>query len=196
MVAAAPVVADIADAVWDEALTGHTAAGKTGKALSDAGTVVVDFAPVLEAIADLPDDTDVAAVLAAVAAVKAKTDTLGTVGLTVVSPVAPSGDVEVAAGTDYSATDSRALEFFYPDASHLIDLVGAGAVVEFICEQASWVGSAVSTTAGWDVRFEPTAAQTELLTSSIQNYAAIGTASSGRKVLLGRGELTVILPVS
>lgn len=32
-----PTSADIADAVWDEALAGHTTAGTTGKALSDAG---------------------------------------------------------------------------------------------------------------------------------------------------------------
>lgn len=32
-----PTSADIADAVWDEALSGHTTAGSAGKALSDAG---------------------------------------------------------------------------------------------------------------------------------------------------------------
>ncbi len=33
-----PTSADIADAVWDEALSGHTAAGSAGKALADAGS--------------------------------------------------------------------------------------------------------------------------------------------------------------
>lgn len=33
-----PTVAEIADAVWDEALSGHTAAGSAGKALSDTGS--------------------------------------------------------------------------------------------------------------------------------------------------------------
>lgn len=35
---APPTSADIADAVWDEALSGHTAAGSAGKALSDASS--------------------------------------------------------------------------------------------------------------------------------------------------------------
>ncbi len=34
---AADAVAEIADGVWDEALSGHTTAGTAGKALSDAG---------------------------------------------------------------------------------------------------------------------------------------------------------------
>jgi hypothetical protein len=33
-----PTSADIADAVWDEALSGHTTAGSAGKALADAGS--------------------------------------------------------------------------------------------------------------------------------------------------------------
>lgn len=35
---ALPTAAEIADAVWDEALSGHTTAGSAGKALSDAGS--------------------------------------------------------------------------------------------------------------------------------------------------------------
>jgi len=38
MVAAAPTVGDIADAVWDEALAGHAGAGSTGAALTAAGS--------------------------------------------------------------------------------------------------------------------------------------------------------------
>ena len=60
-----PSAATIADAVWDEALSGHTTAGSGGKALSDI---------------DTHTDTEVASILAAVdtevAAIKAKTDQL------------------------------------------------------------------------------------------------------------------------
>lgn len=60
-----PSAATIADAVWDEALSGHTTAGSGGKSLSDI---------------DTHTDTEVASILAAVdtevAAIKAKTDQL------------------------------------------------------------------------------------------------------------------------
>jgi predicted P-loop ATPase/GTPase len=60
-----PSAATIADAVWDEALSGHTTAGSGGKALGDI---------------DTHTDTEVASILAAVdtevAAIKAKTDQL------------------------------------------------------------------------------------------------------------------------
>ena len=60
-----PSAATIADAVWDEALSGHTTAGSGGKALADI---------------DTHTDTEVASILAAVdtevAAIKAKTDQL------------------------------------------------------------------------------------------------------------------------
>lgn len=36
--ATAPTAAEVADAVWDEATAGHTTAGSTGKALTDAGS--------------------------------------------------------------------------------------------------------------------------------------------------------------
>jgi hypothetical protein len=39
---ATDAVAEIADAVWDEALAGHVAAGSAGKALADAAVPVVD----------------------------------------------------------------------------------------------------------------------------------------------------------
>lgn len=55
-----PTVGEIADAVWDEALSAHTTAGSGGKILADAATAA--------ALATVDDfiDTEVAAILAAV----------------------------------------------------------------------------------------------------------------------------------
>ncbi len=47
-----PSAADIADAVWDEALSGHTGAGSTGEALDDASTTGVSAASVADAVWD------------------------------------------------------------------------------------------------------------------------------------------------
>lgn len=46
MVAAAPTAASVADAVWDEALSGHTVAGSTGKAMKQLkeGTITTEAA--------------------------------------------------------------------------------------------------------------------------------------------------------
>lgn len=64
-----PTAAAVADAVWDEALSGHTTAGTGGKALAD---VLVDTAEIGAAGAGLT----VLATQASVDAVKAKTDSL------------------------------------------------------------------------------------------------------------------------
>ena len=46
-----PSAAAVADAVWDEALSGHTAAGSAGKALADAGGGGVDYDAMIAALA-------------------------------------------------------------------------------------------------------------------------------------------------
>lgn len=51
-IAAAPAAADIADAVWDEALSGHTTSGSAGLALSTASSGGVDPAVLADAIWD------------------------------------------------------------------------------------------------------------------------------------------------
>lgn len=85
-----PSAATIADAVWDEALSGHTTAGSGGKALSDI---------------DTHTDTEVASILAAVdtevAAIKAKTDNL---------PATPAatGDIPSAAAIADAVWDEDA----------------------------------------------------------------------------------------
>jgi hypothetical protein len=59
--ASAPTAGEVADAVWDEATSGHTTAGSTSKALIDLGTALTTIAGYI--------DTEVAAI-------KAKTDNL------------------------------------------------------------------------------------------------------------------------
>jgi hypothetical protein len=68
-----PSAADIADAVWDEASTGHTDAGKAGQQLwTDVDAILADTNELQ--VDDTP--TAVAAVKTVVDAVKAKTDSL------------------------------------------------------------------------------------------------------------------------
>lgn len=91
----APSAADIADAVWDEALSGHTSAGSAGKKLGDL-TVALDASGVRAAVglASANLDTQLSAIDdyldTEVAAIKAKTDNLPA------SPAA-TGDIPSAA---------------------------------------------------------------------------------------------------
>jgi len=135
--AAAPAASDIADAVWDEAVSGHTGTGKTGKALVDAAAVndisglattvqetantkaitdaiaaakpTIDLSSVTDAIAALPDDTDVAAVEALLAAIKAVTDSIESspINVTFTTPVTQTGTINLNAGDSYPVKHGR-----------------------------------------------------------------------------------------
>jgi len=154
----------------------------------------VDFTPVLEAIAALPDDTDVTAVLAALALVKAKTDTIGATTPTVVTPVTEVGAVTLYQAADYDADDSRSVDVLYA-ATDVPDLTGA--TVQMRCAQATWTAESVTSVTiddvvTWRVRFEYAASDTAALTAGHQDYQIWATlAPSGHAVPLSSGTLEV-----
>jgi len=161
----------VADAVWDEALAGHATAGSAGDAL---GSITVDLTPVLDAIAALPDDTDVADVLAALALVKTKTDTIGAVSVTVTSPAAADGTLTLEQGDSYPAARSRSITMAVADQTHALLLDVADCTVYLRGSQFTWEAASVTeTVAGYDVVFEPTVAQTAALTIQRQTYKLI-----------------------
>ena len=100
----APSAADIADAVWDEALSGHTTAGTTGKKLTDLANADLSGVATAAALATVAGyvDTEVASILAAVdtevAAIKAKTDNLPA------SPAAVGSAMTLTAAYDAAKT--------------------------------------------------------------------------------------------
>lgn len=128
-----------------------------------------------------------------VAAIKAKTDTLGAATVTVTSPVAASGDVEIIRGDDYSNLDGRALEWTNA-AGTWPDLTGA--TITFTAEQS---GKAITkagtvivpTGAAQKVRVELTAAETIIAAGTWSFDVQAALATNGRIVTLLFGSLTV-----
>ena len=93
-----PSAATVADAVWDETLSGHAGAGSAGAALSAAGGAAD---PLLN---DVPGSYPTGSAGAA----------LGRIGnntVTVVSPVATDGDISLYYGDDYYTVDAQSLSF-------------------------------------------------------------------------------------
>ena len=124
-----------------------------------------------------------------VAAIKAKTDTIGGLAVTVVSPVAQSGVIQVAAGADYAAADARAITFTVPVAS-VPSL--SGATIELRTEDVTWTASScTSDGTNWTIAFTPTAAQTSLLVASRQDYQVWAATSAPRELLLATGIMYV-----
>lgn len=137
---ALPTAAENADAIWDEALSGHATAGTSGKALSD---VLVDTAEIGAAGAGLTAlatqasvntiddflDTEVAAILAAVdtevAAIKAVTDAIPDAGamtsIATAASIAALNDISTAEVNaqvvDALATDTYAEPGSVPSAT-------------------------------------------------------------------------------
>lgn len=157
--------------------------------LTNAPTV--DLTDVLTAIAALPDDTDIAALDALLDAIKLKTDAIGSLAVTVTSPVADSGAITLYQGDDYSAAHGRDLSFTKADAGHALGLDTA--TVRLKTGQTTWTASSVvETEAGYTMTFEPTAAQTRALTVRRQGYELEAVLADGDVVTLAAGTLAIM----
>lgn len=140
-------------------------------------------------------DTEVAAILAAVdtevAAIKAKTDTIGSVTVTVVSPVASDGTtLNLVRGDDYANADGRALTFTntgvaWPSL--------AGATVTFTVGGVAKTCTVTQATApNQSLYAELTAANTEALGIGTYDYDVQATLAGGRIDTLIRGKCTLV----
>lgn len=96
----------------------------------------------------------VAALSAALDAVKLKTNTIGSLAVTVTSPVAASGTITLSANDDYHTAHGRSIPFDIDDPTHALGLDDVDASVELRCSQATWTATAVETTDGYHVEFE------------------------------------------
>jgi hypothetical protein len=205
MVTAAPAAADVADAVWDEALSGHAGAGSAGAALSAAGTAgdpwSIDIPGAYadgtagQKLGDIMDDLeDGGRTDLLIDAIKAQTDALDGYTVTVVSPVADSGTVTLYAGDDYDDAHGRALTFSLA-VSGVPDLTAATVVMK--TQESSWTAtSCTSDGTDWTVLFEPTAADTAALGNLRQTYEVEATLSDGDVATLATGTLVVARDVA
>lgn len=140
-------------------------------------------------LANLPTNAELATALAgADDAVLAAIAALSAAGVTVASPVASSGDIEIVQADDYYAVDGRSIAMLVADPTHALGLDSAE--VRLHLEQATWTATSVAvTTAGYTVHFEPTTTQTALITS-VQDYQMKATLASGHVVTLSDGTAT------
>lgn len=154
---APPSAGSVADAVWDEDLTGHAAAGSAGAALSGASS-----APSVDAIADavldelLADHTTAGSLSAIIAAINVKASLIGAGVVLVTAPVSASGDTRITQGVTYAGAN----RLHYRSTSAR-DLSAAGVEVKLEFDSASYAADEVTGSAGaWDIYVALTAAQT------------------------------------
>lgn len=111
---------------------------------------------------------------------------IGTATITVTSPVATDGDVEIYEGDDYNNTDGRALDWTdsggtWPDLTSATIAVVIDGIEEF-------AGSVVTPTGdSKKVRLELSATETAALNPKAASYQVIATLSSARVATLAEG---------
>jgi len=133
---------------------------------------------------------------ATLSAIKAKTDTIGSLSVSVTSPVATDGTISIVPGDDYFAADGRSIDIAVTGASYT--LVGATGISLAIRLKRSSLtlltltGSAISSTT---LRFEPTAAQTALLADdTVYDYQVQATIlATSHVTTVQEGALTTLL---
>lgn len=133
--------------------------------------------------------------------IKSQTDRIGSAAATILSPVLVNRDVEITAGDDYDADESRALEWSTQNETDWPTLTGATIqmairpVAGTITDTDDFgTGSVVTGTgANKKVRVELTSAETTSLSTGKRayEYDLQATLSNARKVTLARGYVTV-----
>ncbi len=122
----------------------------------------------------------------------AKTDTLGAATVTVTSPVAKGGRLIIYQGDDYSAAEGRGIVMNVKDATHSLRLDDQEAEVRLNTRQVTWTATSVTTTAdGYMIVFEPTSAETVVLTGD-QPYELEATTAAGHIVTLACERIELI----
>lgn len=160
-----PSAATVADAVWDEALAGHSTAGTAGQALTASGSA---SDPLLNTVPGSYASGTAGHALGRIANGQ----------LTIVQPVLDDGFFRIVPGRDYLADDGMAFTF----SSTSWPTLAAGTTVEFIFGDETLDGER---TGDQTVRLEVTATQGETLAaarSGRQHYDIVATLPSGSVV--------------
>ena len=138
---------------------------------------------VLDAIAELA---------LAVDAIKLITDALLTPCVTVVTPLAANGTINIVQADDYYTAEGRGLTVYIDDLGHLLQLDQTGASAKLYLTNATWTAtSIVSVSSGYRATFQPTSAQTSALTGD-QPYQLKCVSPNGHKATVQRGSVSLV----
>jgi hypothetical protein len=119
-------------------------------------------------------------------AIKAKTDTIGSVSVTVTSPVAASGDINLYSGDDYATAELRQVTCVVADATHAL-LLNTATSIKLKCAQATWTSTSTAiTTPGYTITWDLTDTQTAAITRS-QAYEVEAVLANAHVVTLATG---------
>lgn len=174
---AAPTASSVADAVWDETLSGHATAGSAGAALSSAGGAAD---PLTNTVPGAYAQGTAGYILGSINPAQ----------VTIVSPVSSDGTaITVLRGDDYLLTDNRALTF---TGSTWPSIIGASIAlkVNFAGTILSYTGTV---TAADSCYVELTDTQTGAMATGTFDYDLEATLSNGSIVTLVQGQ-ALILP--
>lgn len=172
---AAPTASSVADAVWDEALSGHATAGSAGAALSSAGGAAD---PLTNTVPGAYAQGTAGYILGSINPAQ----------VTIVSPVSSDGmAITVLRGDDYLLTDNRALTF---TGSTWPSITGASIAlkVNFAGTILSYTGTV---TAADSCYVELTDTQTGAMATGTFDYDLEATLSNGSVVTLVQGQALV-----
>lgn len=172
---AAPTASSVADAVWDEALSGHATAGSAGAALSAAGG---SADPLTNSVPGTYAQGTAGYILGSINPAQ----------VTIVSPVSSDGmAITVLRGDDYLLTDNRALTF---TGSTWPSITGASIAlkVNFAGTILSYTGTV---TAADSCYVELTDTQTGAMATGTFDYDLEATLSNGSVVTLVQGQALV-----
>lgn len=166
--------------VWEEAFIDHDAVGTLGQKLNAAGSAAD---PLLNTVPGTYASGTAGNALGRI----------GTGAITVISPVALSGDITLISGDDYAAVDGRAIEWISADWPDL-----TGATIAFntktVVDTGAFTkaGVVVTPTGTKRVRVEFTNVETAAFnTSAPYKFDIQATLASGRIVTLVRSHMLV-----
>jgi hypothetical protein len=197
--ASAPSASAVADAVWDEVLAGHAGAGSAGSALSAAGSAGDPWSTPIpgaygagtagQKIGDLvADQADGGRTDLLIDAIIDKVNLIGSLSVTITSPVATDGTVTIEQGDSYDVAGA-AIVATIAKADLAYSLTGA--TVKLKTQQATITGAVSDDATNWYLTFSPTSTQTAALTVVTSAYEIEATLADSKVKTVQRGTLRV-----
>lgn len=177
----APTVGEIADAVWGEALSGHTNPGSAGAGLTAAGNAGDPWA------ATLPGAYTGNQAGKRLADIQAKTALITTGGVNVQSPVTSAGNLIILKGDTYEDSETREIIIEPGDPSDWPDL--ATATIKLFVDIKSQILEFSAAYSSGSVVVELTATQTASIPVGQYAFALRATMANSNVVTLTRGTL-------
>ena len=138
------------------------------------------------------DVDDFESIITLILSVKSTVEAVEYPSVTLVTPVAASGEITIYQSDDYTVGSGRPIVVAVADSDHSMRLDDPASIVLMKTLETVWTGASTSTVAGYNCTFAPTGNQTDDLVSLAQPYEIEAQLPDSSIITLTRGTMILV----